>query len=438
MSESNTDRRSFLRQAGLTVGAATALPLLDAQRAGAATWGPEDAATGSHADRLFRAGRFEEADRGYARILCGDPDNAHVHAQRGYIALLSNRFTDAEKFLTKAVGLEPGDTFSKERLADCHVRQDRFAQAVPLLRAAGKEAYAEQYASLSGTPYEVRGAQSTRLAFTALNPMPLVEVSVNGAPAAQFILATGAPLAFTMDTAEKAGLRAVATSIETVGYQAVTMHHGVVGSLQFGGIELRNVPVVWHDGEQPHPLGQRQPAGTLGTSLLYHFLATVDFGNRALTLRRKTGAQLNEFRAEARRAGADRLPLWLADARLPCTLGGLNDHGPKVVTLDTGVEGAAGAVSVITTEAIAERADIRMDHKRPNVYGAKEDATPFIVQRPSIGRMTARNLYGFALKQPLFDERIRFQTLGNFTLEFLKPFALTFDYANMHLYVSHK
>ncbi|WP_242911407.1 retropepsin-like aspartic protease [Actinomadura terrae] len=438
MSEENTDRRSFLRRAGLTVGAATALPLLGAQGAEAAAWAPNAATSGSHPDRLFQAGKFDEADRGYARILRGDPDNAHANAQRGYIALLSNRFADAEKFLAKAVNLAPGDVFSKERLADCYVRQDRFAQAVPLLRAAGKEAYAKQYGSLSGTPYEIRGAESTRLAFKALNPMPLVEASVNGAPAAQFIFATGAPLAFTMDTAKKAGLRAVATSTEDVGYQTVTMHHGVVESLRLGDIELRNVPVVWHDGEQHHPLGQRQPAGTIGTSLLYHFLATVDFGNRSLTLRQKTEAQLKEFRAEAERAGAERLPLWLADARLPCTLGSLNDQGPKVVSLDTGVEGAAGAVSVVTTEAIAERAGTRMDRKRPNVYGTKDDATPFIVQRTSIGKQTARNLYGFALEKPLFDEHIRFQTLGNFTLEFLMPFALGFDYANMDLYVSHK
>ncbi|MFC6880873.1 MULTISPECIES: retropepsin-like aspartic protease [Actinomadura] len=435
MSTENTDRRKFLRQAGLTVGAATVLPLLGAETAEAA--GAGAATSGSSPDRLFRDGRFKEADQGYARILSKDPNNARANAQRGYIALLSNRFADAEKFLMKAIGLAPGDVFSKQQLADCYVRQDQFAQAVPLLRAIGQDAYAKQYASLSGKPYEVRGAQSTRLPFKALNPLPLIEASVNGGPAAKFIIDTGAPLAFTMETAKKAGLRSVATSTEAVGYQTVTMHHGVVESIRFGDIELRNVPVVWHDGELPHPLGKPQPAGTFGSTLFYHFLTTIDFGDQTFTLRQKTSAQLNAFQAEARRANTDRLPLWLADTRIPCSLGSLNGYGPKVVSLNAGIEGAAGAASVFTTEAIAKRAGARLDDTRPNLYGTKDDATPFVVHRTSLGRMTARNLYGFALKKPLMDDRFRFQTLGNFSMEFLKPFALTFDYAGMSVYVSH-
>ncbi|TDD80062.1 retropepsin-like aspartic protease [Actinomadura rubrisoli] len=439
MTIENTDRRKFLQQAGMTVGAATVIPLLGAKGAEASGWNPGGPVSGSEPDRLFKAGRFKDADQGYAKILRKDPKNAHANAQRGYIALLSNRFADAEKFLTKAVTVAPGDTFSKERLADCYVRQDQFARAVPLLRDTGQEAYAKQYASISGTPYEVRGAQSTRLPFKALNPLPLVEASVNGAPAARFILDTGAPLAFSMETAEKAGLRAVATSTETLGYQPVTMHHGVVGSIRIGDIEVRNVPVVWHDGEMPHALGSRQrPAGTLGSTLFHHFLATLDFGNQAFTLRRKTSAQLNGFRAEAGRANADRLPLWLADARVPCTLGSLNNDGPKVVSLNTGVEGGAGAAAVFTTEAIAERAGALLDHKRPNLYGTMDDAIPFIVRKTSLGRMSARDLYGYALKKQILDDRVRFQTLANFSMEFFKPFALTFDYTNMDLYISHK
>ncbi|GAA2612005.1 aspartyl protease family protein [Actinomadura fulvescens] len=268
-------------------------------------------------DDLFKAGRFAKADRGYSQILARDPDNARANAQRGYIALLSNRFAVAERYLSKAVRLAPDDEFSKQQLANCFVRQDQLARAAPLLRAAGIESYAKQYESVTGTPNEVRGPQSTRIPFNALNPGPTIEASVNGAKAVTFGLDTGAPLAFTMETAQKAGLRVVATSRGRTSEEVFTIYHGVVGSLRMGDIEMRNIPVVWHDAEMPHPLGADQPKGVIGTTIFYHFLTTMDFANQALVLRRKTKAKLRRFRAEAERAGAERLPLWMADTHMP-------------------------------------------------------------------------------------------------------------------------
>ncbi|MFC6880874.1 MULTISPECIES: aspartyl protease family protein [Actinomadura] len=384
-------------------------------------------------DEVFKAGRFREADRAYARILEKDPDNARANAQRGYIALLSNKFATAEKFLTKAVRLAPDDRFSKEQLADCFVRQDQLARAVPLLRAARVEAYAKQYESVTGTPYEVRGAQSTRIPFVALNPGPAIEASVNGAEPVTFGLDTGAPLAFTMETAEKAGLRAVATSKGRTSEEVLTIYHGVVESLRMGGIELRNVPVVWHDAEMPHPLGVEQPKGVIGTTIFYHFLTTMDFANQALVLRRKTEAQLRKFRAEAERAGAERLPLWLADTHLPHTLGSINGYGPRVVSLDTGVEGAA---QVTADEKTAKRAGLTVDYERPVTLTAMDKSFPFVAPEVSLGRATSRNVYGIAIQDSALNNRVGFETIGNFSQEFFKAFTVTFDYVGMHLYIA--
>src|SRR5262245_53203181 len=130
------DRRGFLRQMGL---ATAAVPLLSPD------W------TVANPDELFTAGKFEAADRGYAHILRADPNNAHAAAQRGYIAVLSNDFARAEKYLTRALSLVPDDVFSRQQLADSFVRQDNFARAVPLLRQTGNEAdaaAAEQYAAV--------------------------------------------------------------------------------------------------------------------------------------------------------------------------------------------------------------------------------------------------------------------------------------------------
>jgi Flp pilus assembly protein TadD len=91
----NVRRRESLRASGTVLGLAAILPLADASTAHATANGPDP-------DQLFQDGRFAAADRGYARLLEKDPGDAHAWAQRGYIALLSNRFGDTEQFLGQA------------------------------------------------------------------------------------------------------------------------------------------------------------------------------------------------------------------------------------------------------------------------------------------------------------------------------------------------
>ncbi|WP_405148538.1 ATP-binding protein [Sphaerisporangium sp. NBC_01403] len=153
------DRRGFLRRAGLAVAAGASLALLDSAPS------PAFASPGDP-DQLFKEGRFVEAERGYRRLLRKDPRNAHASAQVGYIALLSNRFGDAEKHLSKAVALQSGDVASAQRLAECFVRQDQLARAVPLLQSTGRprdKAYADLYSHISGTPWQIHGAQSAHV-----------------------------------------------------------------------------------------------------------------------------------------------------------------------------------------------------------------------------------------------------------------------------------
>jgi hypothetical protein len=138
------DRRRGIAGIGLAAGSAAVAPLLHAS-VGAA-------AEGTDPDALLKAGRFDEAARGYEEILQKDPNNAHAVRQRGYIALLSNRFADAEKYLTLAVRLAPDDKQAKQWLVDCYLRQDKYPPAVPLLRAIGDEPEAKWYEAVQGQP----------------------------------------------------------------------------------------------------------------------------------------------------------------------------------------------------------------------------------------------------------------------------------------------
>jgi tetratricopeptide (TPR) repeat protein len=138
MSHNAFGRRAFLRRGGMAVAAGAAFPVLSpALQAAPARALTAPASTDP--DQLFQAGWFAAAARGYARQLRQDPGDAHALAQRGYIALLSNQLGPAENFLTEAIQLAPGDTFSRGKLADCYMRQDQLTRAVPLLRQTGNQ-----------------------------------------------------------------------------------------------------------------------------------------------------------------------------------------------------------------------------------------------------------------------------------------------------------
>jgi len=402
-----------LRACGAVLGAAAVLPLVDEGEARAAE------AAGSGPDQLFQEGQFAAADRGYARLLKKDPRDAYAWAQRGYIALLSNRFSDTERYLGTAIKLAPGDAVSASRLADCYVRQGDFARAVPLLRAAGDQIGAAQYGAVTGTPYQVSGASSARLPFRTLDPLPSVDAAVNGT-AAPFTLDTGATFTFSAAMAKAAGVKPVATVLVNHGNGPVPSYVGVVDSLRLGSIEVCNVPVLWDDASFTAAPGDGQPAGAIGTTILYHFQATMDYGGRALTLR-SPGA--------APPAGVATAPMWLAPDHFIFSAGSVGKAGPGLVLVDTGGVG----LGVVQTRAQAAVAGVVPDYGKPRtdfgvtVYPCTADV--------ALGRVARRDLPGVAGPVPTPAE-FGFSYLGTVSHEFFKPLSVTFDFTAMTAFIA--
>lgn len=436
MNQNAIDRRKFLRRGSVTVAAGAAVPLLGLSLQGS----PSRSAARSSADpdQLFQEGWFDAADRGYARELRQDPGNAHALAQRGYIAVLSNRFRDAERFLTGALLAAPDDAFSRRQLADCYVRQDKFDRAIPLLRETGNAAdtaAAAQYDALTGITYQVSGAQSTRVPIVSMDPLPIIEASVNGRAPQPCIFDTGATtVTLSQELADEMGLTPVSSITAASGDgQVFTLYLGVLESFRIGDIEVRNFPVQWGAATMPTPPGGPVPVGTIGTVLFYHFMTTLDYRGQGFILRRKSKTGARRFQEEAGRKGYRPLPLWLAANHFPCTLGSLNDFGPRVVSMDTG----GSRIGISCTEEIAQEAGIPVDHDHLTLFNGM--LLPSISpDRISLGDAVNRHVPGVATSRlpGVGPDGFRFDTIGNFTHEFFKPFAATFDFLDMNLYVT--
>ncbi|MCG5213242.1 tetratricopeptide repeat protein [Streptosporangium soli] len=428
------DRRSLLRGAAVLAGAAATAPLLG----GAAT-----ALAGSgDADALFKAGKFEQAGRAYEEILKTDPKNVHAARRRGYVGLLANKFPDAEKYLKMAIQLAPGDKDANYFLGDCYIRQDKLALSAPHWQAAGEEAYAKWFAAVRGEAYQVHG-DIARLPFQQMDPIPLVEASVNGGPPKRFTFYTGAPnLGLTSTVAEEAGLSPVASQKIDFEGGTVWAHYGVLESFKLGGIELRNIPVGWSATESGEDVGTDSD-GLIGMWVFYHLLTTFAYAGRQLILRRRTPETARKARAAATRAGTEPLPLWLAREQYLHSTGSFagvagSRTGVVGVNFGGGSEIAAGMRG-----ETAEQLGIRTDYDRQ--IGTFAQSHPAVVypcypKEIRLGNAVAKEVYCYTNpNQPVnvpLPYGTGFDTMGWFSHCFWKPYNITVDFTDMNLYIA--
>jgi hypothetical protein len=419
-------RRSLLRGAAVVAGAAATVPLLG----GAAT----AQAGSSDADALFKAGKFEQAGRAYEEILKKDPANLNAARQRGYIGLLSNKFPEAEKFLTMALSLAPGDGQTNQLLGDCYMRQDKFALSVPRWQAAGKELYATWFAAVRGEAYQVHG-DIARLPWQQMDPQPLVEASVNGGPPKLFTFYTGEPwLGMTSEVAEEAGLRPVFKQKIDFLNGTKWQYFGVLDSFKMGGIELRNIPVEWSEWDPSTPGGPSD--GMIGTWVFYHFLTTFDYAGQSLILRRRTPETAGKARAHASRAGARPLPLWLAREHVCHSRGSIAGSGPRVVGVNIG--GTGETVAGLHGDTVRQLR-VRTDYDRPlQAFAHSHPAVtyPCYPKEIRLGDAAAKEVYCETDPNMPVLQPWGFDVPAHFAHCFYKPYNVTLDFTGMNLYIA--
>ncbi|WP_163506046.1 aspartyl protease family protein [Fodinicola acaciae] len=392
---------------------------------------------GSNADALFAAGKFEQAGRAYEEILRKEPENLRAARQRGYVGLLSNRFTEAEKYFKVALRLAPADKETNWLLGDCYIRQDKFALSVPCWQAAGEEAYATWFAAVRGNPYEIHG-DTGRVPFLRMDPSVQVQASVNGGPLKRFSFYTGAPwLGVSAAVAKEAGLKSVYKQKTEFENGFVWMYFGMLDSFKIGGIEVRNVPVGWSE-----PAGADVPPqtddGLIGTWFFYHLLTTFDYAGRSLILRRRTSEA-----ARKARAGSKPLPMWLALEHYVHSQGsfaGSTDSGPRVVGVNLG--GNSEIIAGLRGKT-AEQLGIRSDYDREiGTFGSSHPAVvyPCYPNEVRLGDAVAKGVYCY--NNPNQKPNVPwpygtgFDTIGWFSHCFWKPYNVTLDFTEMRLYIA--
>ncbi|MFB0543871.1 MAG: aspartyl protease family protein [Candidatus Bathyarchaeia archaeon] len=393
------------------------------------------------ADDLFKAGRFEEAERVYSKIIKEDPENHRAVARIGHIALLANRLDDAERWLTKAIRLEPEDQALKSLLAEVYYRRDEFKKAAPLLRAIGREAMARKLESFRDVlPYQIEEkAEVTDLKFVMTDPLPVVQVRVNNSELVNFFIDTGgAVVIIDTEFAKEIGAVQFGSEMGTfAGGKKAGYQHGRVDSLTLGDFTIKNIPTSIMDIRRFSPIfGGRRVDGVIGTVLLYHFFPTLDYPEGRLILRRRTEQNLRQVEEEAVEHGSIVVPFWMAGDHYMVAWGTVNNSEPMLFFVDTGLAGGG----FICPESTLQKAGIKLqeDQAREGLGGGgRVRSIPFVVDELTLGDAKEHNIRGVYMGGD--REYVHgFHIGGTISHTFFRNYAFTLDFTKMRYFLKRK
>lgn len=414
------------------------------------------------ADELFKAGMFAEAEQRYAEALRVDSGNIQALARLGTIALLTNRLADAQKWLTRAIELKSGESWSRRAFGSLARRwfgpeqqtpeallgqvfclRDDYRQAAPLLRAAGWKALADKLESFGAVrPYDIENkAEVVRIKFIRTDPLPVVQVRVNhSAPVNFFIDTGGAEVILDTDFAQEIGVmrfgieRGVFGGGKTAGFQ-----HGRVDSLMLGDVAVENVPVIVMNVRPfsgPVFDGLRVD-GIIGTFFLYHFLATLDYPAGELILRQKTEQNRQRLEQEAQADSQAVVPFWMADHYM-VAWGTVDGSEPLLFFVDTGLAGNGFTCPESTLKAAGIK--LKKEIAGEGIGGGgKMMSIPFDVEELTLGDAREHNIPGvYGPFPPHLENAFGFHIGGLISHSFFRPYALTLDFTGMRYFLKRK
>ncbi|MEU6641989.1 aspartyl protease family protein [Saccharomonospora sp. NPDC046836] len=414
-------------------------------------------------DRWYRAGRFSEAGSAYQRALEADPGHLDALRGAGSVALLGNDLGTATTSLRRLIERAPDSTHTVstlQNLAEAAYRRDDFPSAGAWLhRLAGLldddrrrqiDVVARKLEAFAGiTPYRADdGAREVRVPFEIVDPIPVVNVEVGHGKVVPFFIDTGGHETY-LDRSLADELQVPtfgSTPITGAGGKQGTETHGVLNALTLGDLRIHDVPVKIMDFTAlgfAEALGGVQVKGTIGTALLYHHLSTIDYPGQALILRPRTPDRLRSFEQQAAQERQQIVPFWLSGTHYILARGAVNDSDPMPLLVDTGGAGIAFA----STKSTVERANISLRHDdatRTPGAGGTVQAVPFALDTLTLGEVTGRNLNGVYFPEADLEDALRQDGLtrreysvgGIVSHQFFRPYALTFDFDGMRLFLA--
>jgi predicted aspartyl protease len=387
------------------------------------------------ADELFSSGRFSEAEWIYDDIGSREPNNPAIPARLGHVALLQNRLGVATTQLSQALAQRPNSTTLLELLAAAYYRQNDFPAAARYLAKLGRPSLAENLNRFANcAPYSVQ-ANSPRstVAWIESEPLPVIRATVNGHSANLAIDTGTCDLALDGSFAKEAGVALGGYERSTfAGGTAGITQHGHVNELTLGDFRVRDLPA---QAIEIQPLfapffPRTRIDGIVGTAVLCHFLATLDYRNNALTLRRR---DLPKMQTTARDQ-AIQVPFWVAGNCYVVAQGNIGRRYPSIMLLDTGMTGATLAIPRSTVQGAGF---VAVPDGSGTGYGGggSVSANTFALDQVCLGSFCQHDVTALILDRFPLEHQFGFRVGGLLAHDFFRGRTLTLDFDRMRLVV---
>jgi len=393
------------------------------------------------ADNLFHEGRLDQAEKAYRQVVAEDATDGQAVLRIGELALMANRLEEAERYLERAIAMDPENVRAKSLLAEAYYRQDDFVRAAPLLQGAGRTASAKKLGSFKNeTPNQIVGDQdASYIPFIQTDPLPIIKASINGSHDVYLLIDTGAaelvldPVIADIIKAPRFG----DTMGTFAGGKKANVEHARIDSIRLGDFEIKHVPVALLPTRRlPFAVGDEKIDGILGTVLLYHFVSTLDYPNDRLVLQRKSKEALATL---DRQAASDRthvVPVWMAQQHFIVAWGEVNGKAGCLMHVDTGMAGGGFGCQ----KSVREAAGIDLTGL-PSFEGmgggGPIKVTPYTVEKITLGDAERRDVQAlFGGMPPDAEYALGFRMGGVVSHGFFRPFAVTFDFERMRLYLT--
>ncbi|HEX9365672.1 MAG TPA: retroviral-like aspartic protease family protein [Vicinamibacterales bacterium] len=332
---------------------------------------PDAPAWSLYGDTLWAFGLFEEAEHAYDAALQADPLDARGHHGRARALTAGSRLADALVEAQAALTLAPRDPELHHTVGVIYERQHRFDEAaeafgayVTLLpsrdhseQALWTRAQIRLLDAFRGrTPVDIAGPADAGRTWTVpiriQREKVMVSVRVNGGPASEFILDTGAEQTILSRSLARKRSVAPVADMQTAGVGDVGLRGlqvGRIDTLEIGTLMVRNVPcLIKNPPLEDLPAREPQSFSPLALGLSMR----VDYARRQLVMARTLPPA----------AYATALPLRLY--RL-ATVRGIVNGRPATFVVDTG-----GEVIAISRATAGQMTGARAFRRIPlKVYG---------------------------------------------------------------------
>lgn len=394
-----------------------------------------------HADALWAAGLFDEAEEEWRDALAIAPESSRGRHGLARALASTGHLDEAINEALAALKASPRDGEIHHTLGSIYERQRRFAQAaaaysnyvnlLPNKDRSDKAAWSRsqiRFLRSFGEREPIAADESTRsqmhtVDFRLVDDKVLVKVRVNGKRWQDFVLDTGSELTtISRQTASSAGVRPITYTLSAgvgeVGLRGLQLAR--LDTFEIGTLKLANVPTLI---KAPALRGIPKRETESFSPLALGYSMTIDYAARKLTIAERLPDEAADFR----------LPL--RHHRLSMVRGLINAARPTYFVVDTG--GEVISISKSTADALAQTPARRIALR---VYGTSGwDRDAFLLPGVDLrfSDLAFNNFAVVVLNLQAPSVLLGFQLGGIVGHRFLSPYRVSLDLERSELRLSN-